>query len=162
MPRELEQLLATANYYLAESRRVLAKNPKVAALTIGEVTRRHKGRSLSPGEIALAHLGSAAIRLATVCEIAHYRPTKNYRREFYESSGQRKAGRSRHKVMADIIASPQEHLHILLRDNVAHEEPGIANKKDIAADRFAVLKAISVDTCRRALEAIARKLKSVR
>ena len=162
MIRETEQLLATANHYLAEATRLLAKNPNLASSTIGEITRRHKGGSLSPGEVVMAHFGSAAVRLATVCEVARYRPTENYRRKFYEPSGKRKAGWSGHKIRADITANPPEHLHLLLRDNVAHEEPGIANNKDIAADRFTVLKATSIGTCRKALDTIAKRLKSVR
>ncbi len=162
MARETEQLLATANHYLAEARRLLVKNPNLGSLTIGEITRRHKGGSLSPGEVVLAHFGSAAVRLATVCEIARYRPTENYRRKFYEPSGKRKPGWSSHKVRTEITANPHEHLHLLLRDNVAHEEPGIANNKDIAADRFAALKTTSVDTCRNALDTIAKRVKSVR
>lgn len=162
MTRQTEQLLATANHYLAEAKRVLAKDPNLATSAIGEITRRHKRGTLSPSEVVLAHFGSAAVRLATVCEIAGYQPTENYRRKFYETSGKRKAGWSRQRIAANITANPHEHLHLLLRDNVAHEEPGIANNKDIAADRFAVLKATSIDTCRKALDTIARRLKGVR
>lgn len=61
-----------------------------------------------------------------------------------------------------MMANPHEHLHLLLRDNVAHEEPGIANKKEIAADRFSVLRATSIATCCMSLDTIARNLKSVR
>jgi len=162
MTRQTEQLLATANHYLAEAKRVLAKDPNLAAPAIGEITRRHKRGALSPSEVVLAHFGSAAVRLATVCEIAGYRPTENYRRKFYETSGKRKAGWSSRRIAASITANPHEHLHLLLRDNVAHEEPGIANNKDIAADRFMVRKATSIDTCRKALDTIARRLKGVR
>ena len=162
MTRETEQLLATANHYLAEARRVLAKHPTLASSTIGEITRRHTGQSLSPSEVVLAHFGSAAVRLATVCEIAGYRPTENYRRKFYATSGKRQPGWSGHKIRADIRANPYEHLHLLLRDNVAHEEPEIANNKEIAADRFAVLKAISIDTCRKTLDTIAKRLEGGR
>jgi hypothetical protein len=59
-----------------------------------------------------------------------------------------------------MAAKPSEHLHLLLRDNVAHEEPGITNKKQIAADRFAVLKQTSIDTCNRVLTDIARTVKN--
>lgn len=162
MTRETEQLLATANYYLAEARRELAKTPNLASSTIGEITRRHKRGSLSPGEVVLAHFGSAAVRLATACEIARYWPTENYRRKFYEPSGKRKPGLSGHQIRTHITSNPHEHLHLLLRDNMAHEEPGNANNKDIAADRFTVLKAMSIDTCRKALDTIANRLKSVR
>ena len=162
MARETEQLLATANHYLAEAKRLLAENAHLAASTIGQITRSHRRRSLSPGEVVLAHFGSAAVRLATVCEIARYRPTENYRRKFYESSGKRKLGWPRHKIRADMLSKPHEHLHLLLRDNVAHEEPGITNSKEIAADRFSVLKATSLATCCEGLGAIARNLKSVR
>ena len=141
---------------------MVADNANLASLTISEIARRHRSGSLSPSEVVLAHFGSAAVRLATICEITGYRLMENYRRKFYETSGKRKPGWSRRKIRADITANPHEHLHLLLRDNVAHEEPGIANNKEIAADRFAILRATSVDTCRKALDAIAKRLKSVR
>ena len=159
MTREIEQLLAVANHYLAEAKQVLKTNPKLASMTIGEITRNHRTRWLSPAEILLAHLASAAIRLSTICEIADYRLTENYRKKFYEKSGKRKNGCSLSKIKSDISAKPYEHLHLLLRDNVAHEEPGIANKKQIAADRFAVLKATTIDTCSKALSSIAKTVK---
>lgn len=160
MTRETEQLLAVANYYLAEAKRVLATKPKLAVVTIGEITRGHRSQSLSPGEMVLAHLGSAAVRLTTICEIAGYRPTENYRDKFYCRSGDRKRGLSSSKIRAEIAAKPHEHLHLLLRDNVAHEEPGIANNRQIAADRFAVLKTTTIDTCSKALRDVAKRIKS--
>lgn len=159
MTRETEQLLAVANHYLAEGRELLKSNPKIAALTIGEITRMHRTQSLSPAEMVLAHFGSAAVRLATICEIAGYRLTANYRDKFYERSGDRKSGWLPSNIRAEIAARPQEHLHLLLRDNLAHEEPGIRNKKQIAADRFAVLKAITIDACSKALSSIAKTVK---
>ena len=159
MTREAEQLLAVANHYLAKARRILAKEPKLASVTIGEITRGHRRQSLSPGEMVLAHFGSAAVRLATICEIARYRPTANYRGQFYQRSGDRKSGWSSSKISAEIAAKPCEHLHLLLRDNVAHEEPGIANNKQIAADRFAALKRMTVATCSKALSQIAKRVK---
>jgi hypothetical protein len=161
MARETKQLLATANHYLAEARRLLAKDAHLGSSTIGQIARSHRSGSLSPGEILLAHLGSAAVRLATVCEIARYSPTENYRRKFYEPSGKRKPGWPSHKIRAEMMANPHEHLHLLMRDNVAHEEPGIANKKEIAADRFSVLKATPIATCCRSLDTISRNLRSV-
>ncbi|MFZ5876930.1 MAG: hypothetical protein ACOYXU_11055 [Nitrospirota bacterium] len=162
MTREIEQLATTANHYLAEARRLLANRPDLGSLTIGEVTRRHKRGSLSPAEVVLAHFGSAAVRLATMCEIADYRPTENYRRKFYKPSGERKAGWSDHSIKTDITATLHEHLHVLLRDNIAHEEPGIANSKQIAADRFAILKATTIDTCRHVLDKISKRLSARR
>jgi len=159
MTRETEQLLAVAKHYLAEARRLLMDNPKIATMTIGEITRRHRTESLSPAEMVLAHFGSAAVRLATIFESAGYRPTETYRDKFYQRSGDRKSGWPSSKIRAKIAARPQEHLHLLLRDNVAHEEPGITNKKHIAADRFAVLKATTIDTCNQALSRIAKTVK---
>ncbi len=159
MTRETEQLLAVANYYLAEARQVLKTNPKLASMTIGEITRSHRTRSLSPAEILLAHLASAAIRLSTICEITDYRLTENYRKKFYKESGNRKNGLSLSKIRADISAKPYEHLHLLLRDNVAHEEPGIENNRQMAKDRVAVLKATTIETCNKALGDIARTVK---
>lgn len=159
MTRETDQLLKVANYYLAEARRVLAKNRALASDTIGEITRRYTTRALSPGEIVLAHFASAAVRLATICEIAGYRPTENYRHKFYEPSGKRKSGCSRSKIRTHIGANLDEHLHLLLRDNVAHEEPGIANNKEIAADRFSILKATTIATCNDALNKISKRLR---
>ncbi|MEO7818567.1 MAG: hypothetical protein ABIS18_05410 [Actinomycetota bacterium] len=161
MTRETDQLLAVANHYLAEAKRVLKTKPELASMTIGEITRSHRTRSLSPGEMVLAHFASAAVRLATICEIARYRQTENYRDKFYQRSGDRKSSWSSSKIRADIAAKPHEHLHLLLRDNVAHEEPGIANKKQIADDRFAVLKVTTIDTCKKALSDIARTVKKM-
>jgi hypothetical protein len=92
MTRETEQLLATAKHYLAEARRVLATNPDLASSTIGEITRRNKGLSLSPGEVVLAHFGAAAVRLATVCEMAGYRLTENYRDNAFAAMKRERAG----------------------------------------------------------------------
>jgi hypothetical protein len=159
MARETEQLLAVANHYLAEAKQVLKTDPKLASMTIGEITRNHRTRSLSPAEILLAHLASAAIRLSTICEITNYGLTENYRKKFYEKSGNRKNSWPLSKIKAHISAKPYEHLHLLLRDNVAHEEPGIANKRQIAKDRVAVLKETSIETCNNALTDIARAVK---
>lgn len=159
MTRENEQLLAVANHYLAEAKRLLKIKPKLASMTIGDITRSHRTRTLSPGEMVLAHFASAAVRLATICEIARYRPTENYRDKFYQRSGDRKGGWSSSKIRAEIAAKPHEHLHLLLRDNVAHEEPGIMNNKQIAADRFSILKVTNIDICNKALSNIARTVK---
>jgi hypothetical protein len=162
MGRESDQLFAAANHYLAEARALLSGNRSLAPVTIGEITRRHRtGPSLSPGELVLAHLGSAAARLATLCEIRHYRLTENYRK-FYEKSGERKSNWSWTQIRAEIVASPHEHLHLLLRDNVAHEEPGITNTRRIAADRSAVLKVTTIETCMQALDHIAKRLRTRR
>jgi len=158
--REIEQLLAVANHYLAQASEIVDANVGLGLMTIGEATRRHRPQSLSSGELALAHLGSAAVRLATLCEIGGYRRTENYRQKFYDRSGHRKSGWSASKIRAAMASEPQEHLHLLLRDNVAHQEPGNANTKDIASDRSAMLKKTTLATCDRALRAIARKLKS--
>ena len=160
MGRENHQLLAAASHYLKEARSLLSGNPNLGSKTIGEITRRHKmGPSLSPGERALAPLGSAAVRLATACEIRRYRPTENYR-EFYERSGERKSDWPWPRIRAAIVANPDEHPHLLLRDNVAHEEPGLGNKKRIAADRSAVLKVTTIDACMQALDGIAKRLRT--
>jgi hypothetical protein len=90
MTRETEQLLATANHYLAEAMGVLAGNPNLATSAIGEITRRHKRGTLSPSEVVLAQFGFAAVRLAAVCEIAGYQP----RRTTGASSTKRPASRS--------------------------------------------------------------------
>jgi len=65
------------------------------------------------------------------------------------------------KIRAAIAAKPHEHLHLLLRDNIAHEEPGIVNNRQIAADRVAVLKTTTVDACNKALREIATRVKSL-
>jgi hypothetical protein len=160
MARETEQLLAVANYYMAEAKRVLKGDPGLMSMTIGQITRSHRTQSLSPGEIVLAHFASAAVRLATICEIVGYRPTINYRCKYYDRSGNRKRGWSSSKIKRDIAEKPHEHLHLLLRDNVAHEEPGIANKKQVAADRFAILKVTTIDTCNKALNDITKMVKN--
>jgi hypothetical protein len=157
--REREQLLAVANHYLRQARELLERHRRIGAMTIGEVTRGHRRRSLTPAEVVLAHLGSAAVRLATLCEIDRYRLSENYRDKFYKSSGTRKADWSLSKIKATIRAKPAQHLYLLLRDNVAHEEPGNANARQLATDRAAVLKETTIDTCSTALRELAHRLK---
>jgi hypothetical protein len=160
MPREIQQLLKTARYYIAQANSVLSKHQQLESMTIGKITKAHSRRGLSPGEMVLAHYGSAAVRLATICEIQGYKPTQNYRKLFYEESGKRKTAWTRERISGEIANNLQEHMHLLLRDNVAHEEPGIKNNKDIAADRFAILKVVQIGVCKKALEKIVRVIAS--
>jgi hypothetical protein len=159
MTRETDQLLKAANYYLAEAGCIISSRPRLEAKTIGYITRSHNTRGFSDGEIALAHLASAAVRLATICEINCYRPTENYRTKFYERSGKRKSNWPSIKIRRDVTNNLSEHLHLLLRDNVAHEEPGIKNNSDLAADRFQILKAITIGACEHALKKTVRQIK---
>lgn len=99
------------------------------------------------------------MRLATICEIKGYKPTENYRKKFYEKSGERKIFWPSSKIIGDIKNNLPEHIHLLLRDNVAHEEPGIKNKKEIAADRFVILKVTTIGSCRKALKKTIRSIK---
>jgi hypothetical protein len=69
MPREIDQLLRTARYYIAQAESMLSKYQQLEIMTIGEITKAHSRRGLSPGEMVLAHYGSASVRLATICEI---------------------------------------------------------------------------------------------
>jgi hypothetical protein len=159
MGLETDQLLAAANHYLAEAKNVLRSHSGLADSTIGDVTARHRaGPSLSPGELALAHLASAAVRLATCCEIHGYQPTQHYRVKFYERSGERKNGWLKRQIIRALSTEPNQHLHLLLRDNVAHEEPGIRNTKHIAEDRKVALKSTTLGACVQALDEIARVL----
>jgi hypothetical protein len=160
MPREIHQLLRTARYYIAQAKSVLSKHQQLESMTIGEITKAHSRGGLSPGEMVLAHYGSAAVRLATICEIQEYKPTKNYRERFYERSGKRKTAWTSRKISGEITNSLQEHILLLLRDNVAHEEPGIKNNRDIAADRFAILKVVKVGACKKALKKTVRIIDS--
>lgn len=158
--RESEQLLAVADEYIKQTRALLQGDPRIAPMTIGEVTRLHRTKSLTAAEKALAHLASAAVRLATLCEIDGYRHSQNYRSSFYEPSGNRKAGWSLSRIKARIRSEPDQHLHLLLRDNVAHLVPGIVNSRQLARDRAAVLKETTIEACNAALRALARRLKS--
>lgn len=160
MPREIHQLLRTVRYYIAQAKSVLSKHQQLESMTVGEITKAHSRGGLSPGEIVLAHYGSAAVRLATIFEIQEYKPTKNYRERFYERSGKRKTAWTSRKISGEITNSLQEHIHLLLRDNVAHEEPGIKNNRDIAADRFAILKVVTVGACKKALKKTVRIIDS--
>lgn len=156
MPREIHQLLRTARYYIAQAESVLSKHQQLESMTIGEITKAHSRRGLSPGEMVLAHYGSASVRLATICEIQGYKPTQNYRKRFYERSGERRTVWTTRKISGEITNKLQEHIHLLLRDNVAHEEPGIKNKRDIAADRFAILKVVTIGACKETLKKAVR------
>jgi hypothetical protein len=147
--RETEQLFAAARHYLAQADEILKRREDLASRTIGDMGRGHMSRSLSHGEMALAHLGSAAVRLATICEIAGYRLTPNYRTNFYNRDGSRKASWSARQIRQALVGNPNDHLHLMLRDNVAHEEPGISNTKHIAADRAAVLRNTTISNLRK-------------
>ena len=159
MPREIQQLLKTARYYIGEADKVLSKHQQLESMTIGKITKVHSRRGLSLGEMVLAHYGSA-VRLATICEVQGYKPTQNYRELFYEGSGKRKTAWTRGRIAGEIANNLQEHIHLLLRDNVAHEEPGISNNRDIAADRFAILKVVQIGACKKALEKAVRVIAS--
>jgi hypothetical protein len=152
--RETEQLFAVARHYLAQAGKILKRREDLAFRTIGDMGRGHMPHSLSHGEMALAHLGSAAVRLATICEITKYRLTPNYRTTFYNRDGSRRAAWSARRIRQELSGNPHDHLHLMLRDNVAHEEPGISNTKQIAADRAAVLKNTTIHTCETALREI--------
>jgi len=158
--RETEQLFAVARHYLAQATNILKKHKNLASRTIGEISRHHVSRSLSEGEMLLAHLGSAAVRLATVCEVNKYHLTPNYRTKFYNQDGSRKATWSASRIRAELLANPDGHLHLVLRDNVAHEEPGISNTRHIAADRAAVLRNTTIETCEKALRKVLRTVES--
>jgi len=160
MLREINQLLRTARHYIAQAESVLSRYQQLESMTIGQITKAHSRGGLSPGEMVLAHYGSASVRLATICEIQGYKPTQNYRIRFYERSGKRRTAWTRREISGEITNNLQEHIHLLLRDNVAHEEPGIKNNRDIAADRFAILKVVSIDACRKALKKTVRIIDS--
>lgn len=156
MPREIHQLLRTARYYIAQAESMLSKYQQLEIMTIGEITKAHSRRGLSSGEMVLAHYGSASVRLATICEIQRYKPTQNYRERLYERSGKRRTAWTSRKISGEITNNLPEHIHLLLRDNVAHEEPGIRNNRDIAGDRFAILKVVKIGTCKKALKKTVR------
>lgn len=150
--------MAVANHYLAQAAAIVREHSDLDSMTVGEATRRHRRQSLSPGEVAFAHLGSAAVRLATLCEITGRRHTENYRQKFYDRSGNRKGGWPASKTRAAMVSQPRKHLHLLLRDHIAHMESGPANTKHMASDRAAVLKTTTLATCSDALRTIARSL----
>jgi hypothetical protein len=102
MPREIHQLLRTVRYYIAQAKSVLSKHQQLESMTVGEITKAHRRGGLSPGEIVLAHYGSAAVRLATIFEIQEYKPMKNYRERFYERSGKRKTAWTSRKISGEI------------------------------------------------------------
>lgn len=160
MSREIHQLLRTARYYFAQAEKVLSKHQQLESMTIGEITKAHSRRGLSSGEMVLAHYGSASVRLGTICEIQGYKPTKNYRERFYERSGKRRTGWTSQKISGEIQNNLPEHIHLLLRDNVAHEEPGIRNNRDIAGDRFAILKVVTIGACKEALKKTVRNIEA--
>lgn len=158
MMREVDQLLKVANYYFGQAESVLSKHQQLESKTIGQITKRYCSRGLSSGEIILAHFASAAVRLATICEIKGDQQTKNYRKMFYEKSGKRRTNWPRQKILGEITSNLHEHIHLLLRDNISHEEPGLKNKKEIAADRFVILKVTTIGSCRKALKKTIRNI----
>ncbi len=119
--RELDQLLLVARHYLSQARRASRRQPAILDKTLREVTDNHTCDQLRPAEFVLAHLASCAIRLATVCEKEKARFPAPYRSAFYHK-GQRKGGMSKKQITEQITRDLDQHVHFLLRDNVAHEE----------------------------------------
>ena len=159
MDRETDQLLKCANFYFAMAEKILSKHGQLESQTIGQTTSRYNRSRLSLGETVLAHFASAAVRLVTICEIKKYCPTENYRTKFYEPSGARLQNLTKSKIQNAITNNLHEHIHFLLRDNVAHEEFGIKNKRIIATDRFTILKPITIGSCRKAIKKTVRTIR---
>ena len=105
----------------------------------------------------LAHLDSCAIRLCTICEKVKANFPATYRHRFYDGKKARKAGLSRQQVTTKIRCDLDQHIHFLLRDNVAHEENV---KTEMAADRFDVLMKLTIREVFSALDLCANTIGS--
>jgi len=151
---EIDQLLVVAKHYLSMAKRLIRRNPSVPNVKIIGVTKGHILGELHVEELLLAHLASCAIRLCTVCEIR--KDKSNYRNKFYDSNSRprycRKKGYTQAKVITEIINNLDEHIHFLLRDNVAHKQNV---EFELAKDRIRVLERLTIrdtlsalDSCR--------------
>jgi hypothetical protein len=147
--RELDQLFLVASRYLSQAKRISRSHPAVLTRTIREVTDKHVLGQLGPDELLLAHLGSCAIRLSTICEKEKAKFPPPYRNAFY-NRGSRKPGQSQSWITAQITGRLEQHVHFLLRDNVAHEENVTT---DMAGDRSHILMPLTIGVTLSALDA---------
>ena len=154
--RELDQLFLVARYYLSQARRRSRGQPTILDTTLREVTDNHSRAQLRPSELVLAHLASCAIRLATVCERGKTRFPAPYRKAFYKN-GSRKGSMSKSQITARITQDLDQHVHFLLRDNVAHEENV---KTDMAGDRFDILMPLTIRQVSSALDDCAKRIRA--
>jgi hypothetical protein len=153
--RELEQLQLVAAHYLDLAKRASRAHPAVLKCTIGQVTAGHVPGKLQSAELLLAHLASSAIRLATVCEKEKTKFSPPYRTAFYKN-GTRKGAMQKHDVLKQISGNLHEHVHLLLRDAVSHEENV---KSDMASDRTEILIPLHVKQILVALEIRAKTIR---
>lgn len=153
--RELEQLLLVATHYLALARRASRTDPAILRDTVDQVVSSHVSGKLCRAELLLAHLASAAIRLATICEKEKTKFPAPYRTALYKS-GARKGAMQKHAILTQITKRLHEHIHFLLRDAVAHEENV---KSDMASDRADVLMQLTVGQILAALECRAETIR---
>lgn len=153
--RELDQLLLVASHYLSQAKRRSRSNPAILNRTLRQVTDNHAIGKLGPDELLLGHLASCAIRLSTVCEKEKAKFPTPYRKAFYNGRC-RKVGMSKNQITAQITQDLDQHIHFLLRDNVAHEENV---STDMAADRFDILMPLTIHQTLSALDACANKIR---
>ncbi len=153
--RELDQLVLLVSHYLSQAKRTSRSYPAILSRTLREVTNNHVLGQLRPEELLLAHLASCAIRLATVCEKEKTKLPAPYRRAFY-NKGSRKGGMSKNQITTQITQDLDQHIHFLLRDNVAHEEN---INSDMAGDRFDILMQLTINQILSALDSCAKKIR---
>lgn len=154
--RELDQLFLVASHYLSQAKRTSRSDPGILNRTLREVTDNHALGQLRPEELLLAHLASCAIRLSTVCEKEKAKFPAPYRSAFYKG-GSRKGGMSKAQITTQITQDLDQHIHFLLRDNVAHEENV---KNHMAGDRFAILMPLTISQALSALGSCAKKIRA--
>ena len=157
MSRELDQLFLVASRYLSQAKRASRSGRGILNRTLREVAENHALGQLRPEELLLADLASCAIRLSTVCEKEKAKFPPPYRRAFYNKDGSRKAGMSKQQVARQIRSILDQHIHFLLRDNVAHEENV---KSDMAADRFDILMPLTIREVLSALDSCANNIRA--
>ena len=85
--REVAQLLKAANFYFGQAESVLSEHERLESKTIGQITKRHSRRGLSPSKIILAYFAFSAVRLATICEIKGYQLTEELSKEVLRKIG---------------------------------------------------------------------------
>lgn len=155
--RELDQLFLVARHYLLQAKRRVRRDSSTLAKTLLAVTNHHTQNQLQPEELLLAHLASCAIRLSTICEKKPGIFPGVYRRTFYEKGGSRKSHISKAQVTAEITQHLDEHIHFLLRDNVAHEENV---QSAMAKDRFDILMQLTIRQVLSAMDSCVSKVRS--
>lgn len=147
--RELDQLIEIAEKYLSEAK-ALGLSSGELGRTVADVTDKHTIGTMVLAEIFLAHLGSSAFRLCTICKKTKNLNTRN---KYYDGKKQR----TQSNAVALMKQNLDEHIHFLLRDHVAHEEN---TQNDRATDRLQLVRSLTLQQALKGLDDCAKLVRT--